>query len=144
MKKSDILLIAVILIAALGSWILFTQLNEDSMIEDGVAVVYYNSSEILEISLEDGSYKIIDPSRVINIDENLNTYHVEGSNPYGVLIEYKNNKVRVIDEESPKNICQVQGWTNSTLFPLTCLPNNIVIAIESTEFVLPPVDDTTS
>ena len=144
MKKSDIILIAVLLIAALASWFLFKQLNEDSTIKDGIAVVYYNSEKILEISLEDGSYKVYDQTRIIEIDEDNNTYQVEGSNPYGVLIAYENSKVRVIDEDSPKHICQVQGWTNSTLFPLTCLPNNIVIAIESTEFVLPPVDDTTS
>ncbi len=144
MKKSDMILIAVILVAALSTWIVFRQLNSESTLEDGVAVVYYNSSKILEIELEDGSYKVYDESRIIEIDDTKFTYHVEGSNPYGVLIKYENNKVRVIDEESPKHICQTQGWTNSSLFPLTCLPNNIVIAIETGGFVLPPVDGTTS
>ena len=144
MKKSDIILISVILIAAIISWFVFKQLNNSSTLENGVAVVYYNSDKIMEIELEDGSYTIFDQTRIIEIDENGYIYHVEGSNPYGVIIEYENNKVRVIDEESPKHICQTQGWTNSTLFPLTCLPNNIVIAIESSEYVLPPIDDTTS
>lgn len=144
MKKSDIILIAVILFAALSTWLVFRQLNSESTLDDGIAVVYYNSTKILEIELEDGSYKVYDQSRIIEIDTNELTYHVEGSNPYGVLIQYGDNKVRVIDEESPKHICQTQGWTNSTLFPLTCLPNNIVVVIESGEFVLPPVDDTTS
>lgn len=144
MKKSDIILILVILIAAISTWVVFRQLNSESTLEDGVAVVYYNSTKILEIELEDGSYKIYDPSRIIEINEDEFTYHVEGSNPYGVLIKYEANKVRVIDEESPKHICQTQGWTNSTLYPLTCLPNNIVIAIESGSYVLPPFDDTTS
>ena len=144
LKKSDIILIGVILVLAVSSWFAFRMLNQESTLEDGIAVVYYNNSRILEIALEDGSYKIYDESRVIHIDEDAFTYHVEGSNPYGVLIQYQNNQVRVIDEESPKHICQVQGWTNSTLYPLTCLPNNIVITIETGEFVLPPVDDTTS
>ena len=144
MKKSDIILITVILIAALGSWLFFRQLNSDNTIEDGVAAVYYNSTKILEIKLEDGTYKVFDNTRIIAIDDDNFIYHVEGSNPYGVTIEYANNKVRVIDEESPKHICQTQGWTNSVLFPLTCLPNNIVIAIETGEYVLPPIDDTTS
>lgn len=144
MKKSDIILIAVLLVIAVASWFAFKQLTEDSTVEDGIAVVYFNSDKILEISLVDGSHKVIDQSRIIEINTTEKTYHVEGSNPYGVLIQYENNKVRVIDEESPKHICQTQGWTNSTLYPLTCLPNNIVISIESSEFVLPPIDDTTS
>ncbi|AIO18679.1 hypothetical protein KQ51_00799 [Candidatus Izimaplasma bacterium HR1] len=144
MKKSDIILITVILIAALSSWLIFRQLNSENTIEDGVAAVYYNSTKILEIKLEDGSYKIFDNTRIIEIDEDEFIFHVEGSNPYGVIIKYDNNRVKVIDEESPKHICQTQGWTNSTLYPLTCLPNNIVIAIETGAYVLPPVDDTTS
>ena len=67
----------------------------------------------------------------IAIDTEAMTYHVEGSNPYGVVIKYDNNKVKVIDEISPKHICQTQGWTNSTLLPLTCLPNNIIVVIEA-------------
>lgn len=144
MKKSDIILITVMLVVALSSWFILKQLNNDATLEDGVAVVYYNSTKILEIELEDGSYKIFDQSRVMVIDEDSFTYQVEGSNPYGVTIKYEDNKVRVIDEDSPKHICQTQGWTNSTLFPLTCLPNNIVIAIESGAYTLPPIDDTTS
>ncbi len=144
MKKSDIVLIAVLLIAALTTWLVFRQLNSNSTLEDGVAAVYYNSTKVLEIDLDDGTYKVYDQSRIIEIDQENFTYHVEGSNPYGVLIKYEDNKVKVIDEDSPKHICQTQGWTNSTLFPLTCLPNNIVIAIETGEYVLPPFDDTTS
>ena len=57
-------------------------------------------------------------------------------------MEYlSNNKVRVIDEESPKHICQKQGETNSPLFPLTCLPNNIIILIDTKEEL--PFDDIT-
>jgi len=131
MKKSDLILIAVILVAALSSWLLFRQLNNESNVADGVAVVYFNDEKILEIELDDGSYRVFNSSRVITIDADNNQYRVEGSNPYGVLIEYGDNKVRVIDEESPKHICQTQGWTNSTLSPLTCLPNNIVILIKA-------------
>ncbi len=131
MKKSDIILIAVILVVALGTWILFRQLNNEAAVENGVAVVYYNDSRILEIELQDGSYTIYDSTRIIEIDRENFIYHVEGSNPYGVTIKYENNKVRVIDEESPKHICQTQGWTNSTLSPLTCLPNNIIIVIKA-------------
>jgi len=131
MKKSDIILISVILIAAIASWFVFRQINNESSVEDGIAIVYYNNDKILEIELADGSYTIFDDTRIIAIDTEAMTYHVEGSNPYGVVIKYDNNKVKVIDEISPKHICQTQGWTNSTLSPLTCLPNNIIVVIEA-------------
>jgi len=131
MKKSDIILISVILLAALTSWFVFRQINNENSVEDGIAIVYYNNEKILEIELTDGSYTIYDQSRIIEINETDMTYHVEGSNVYGVIIKYEDNKVRVIDEISPKHICQTQGWTNSTLSPLTCLPNNIIVVIEA-------------
>ncbi len=131
MKKSDIILIAVILVVALISYLSFRQITNDSALEDGTAIIYYNNQKILEIDLVDGSHEVYDNSRIIDIDTTSYIFHVEGSNPYGVYIEYENNRVRVIDEESPKHICQTQGWSNSPLQPLTCLPNNIIIVIEA-------------
>jgi len=131
MRKSDIILIGVILVVAAASFLIFQFLAKGAVAPDGTAIVYYNNSKILEIELIDGSYKIYDDERVISIDEDEYIYHVEGSNPYGVKIEYLDNRVRVIDEESPKNICQAQGWSNSPLSPITCLPNNIIIIIKA-------------
>lgn len=133
MKKSDFYLIGIILTISLIATLIFTIIEKSNSETDGVAKVYYNSDVILEIYLTDGSYKIIDESRIISIDDEQFLYHVEGSNPYGVLIEYKDNSVGVIDEESPKNICQYQGFSNSSFSPLTCLPNNILIVIESND-----------
>ena len=129
MKKSDIILIVVILLVAGVSYLIFNQMNKNSELIDGTAVVYYNRERVLEIYLEDGTYKVIDESRIININESTSVFHVLGSNPYGVYIEYKDNQVSVIDEESPKNICQYQGPTNSPLKQLKCLPNNVVFFI---------------
>jgi hypothetical protein len=141
MKKSDIILIIIVLVVAGISFLFFRNLTNESAMVDGLAVVYYNDSKVLEIDLEDGEYTIFNEDRVIHIDNEDNVYHVLGSNPYGVYIEYKDNRVRVIDEESPKHICQTQGWTNSPLHPLTCLPNNIIIVIEAPDEDLP--DDIT-
>ncbi|QMS84460.1 NusG domain II-containing protein [Candidatus Xianfuyuplasma coldseepsis] len=141
MHKSDWILIAVILIVAVSSFLIFRQVTNDNALVDGVAIVYYNNEKIVEIELEDGNYKIFNEDRVINIDEENDIFHVLGSNPYGVYIEYSEQRVRVIDEESPKHICQTQGWTNSPLSPLTCLPNNIIIVVEAKDPNLP--DDIT-
>lgn len=141
MHKSDWILIAVILIVAVASFLIFRQVTNDNALVDGVAIVYYNNEKIVEIELDDGNYKIFNEDRIINIDEENDIFHVLGSNPYGVYIEYNKQRVRVIDEESPKHICQTQGWTNSPLAPLTCLPNNIIIVVEAKDPNLP--DDIT-
>lgn len=141
MRKSDIVLIVIVLLVAGGSFLLFRNITNDSALVDGLAIVYYNDEKILEIELEDGNYKVYNENRVLNIDLENDVFHVLGSNPYGVYIQYQDNKVRVIDEESPQHICQTQGWTNSPLNPLTCLPNNIIIVIQANDDSLP--DDIT-
>jgi len=50
-----------------------------------------------------------------------------------LVIEYKDFKVRVAEEVSPQNICSEQMWTNSPLKPITCLPNSLVIIIETSK-----------
>lgn len=46
-----------------------------------------------------------------------------------VVIEVKDKKVRVIKENSPKNICSKEGYISDSSKPLICLPNKIVIKI---------------
>jgi hypothetical protein len=130
LKKSDFILIIVIAIIALLAYFLMRQFLNSTNAEDGIAVVYYKDNPILEIYLLDGTYDIIDGSSVVSIDEDEFLYTVTGVNG-DVVIEYSNNKVRVIEEISPKHICRIQGWSSSPLTPITCLPNNIVIIIEA-------------
>jgi hypothetical protein len=131
LKKGDLYLIGILLFIGLLSLLVVTVLKNQNEQKDGVALVYYENQVILEIYLEDGTYQVMDESRIISIEDNV--FHVEGSNPYGVYIQYQNNSVGVIDEESPKHICQYQGFTNSSLSPITCLPNNIVIVIKAND-----------
>lgn len=129
MKKSDIFLMAGIIFISLVGLVILRFILVNSNAQDGIATVFYNNSPVLEISLEDGTYVIIDPDYVISIDEVESIYTVTGTNG-DVVIEYDNYRVRVIDEISPKNICQAQGWSSSPLKPITCLPNNVVIIIK--------------
>lgn len=46
-----------------------------------------------------------------------------------MIIEIKDNKVRVSKEESPKNYCSKQGWVSSVATPIVCLPNAVVVTI---------------
>ncbi len=130
MKKTDIILmISIVFVSLLGFGILRVLLVE-STTKDGKAIVYYHDDVILEIFLADGSYEIVDEDNVISIDEDNFLYTVSGSDGNVVVIEYNKYRVRVIEEVSPQNICQIQSWSSSPLRPITCLPNNLVIIIE--------------
>ena len=130
MKKIDIILLFIIIIVSLVGYGVLRIILVESNTKDGKAIVYYYDEPILEIFLEDGSYVIIDEDNVISIDEENYLYTVSGSDGNFVVIEYDSYRVRVIDEVSPKNICQIQSWSSSPLKPITCLPNYLVIIIE--------------
>ena len=99
-----------------------------SELTDGIATVYYNDEKVVEISLDDGSYSIFKADYIVSIDEDEGLFTIVGDNG-DVVIKYRDNKVGVIDEISPKNICQKQGFSNSPLSPITCLPNRVIIII---------------
>lgn len=142
MKRNDIILIgSLFLIGVIGYFVIFF-LTNNKVVDDGIAVVYYYDAAILEISLADGSYNILDSDLVVTVDDNTNIYTVLGTNG-DVVIEYDDFKVRVIDEISPLNVCQDQGWSSSPLKPITCLPNNIVILVQTKQFVPDGLDGTT-
>ena len=128
MKKSDYILVISIAVVSIFAYLLMRQFLVSSNLDDGTAIVMYQDSPVLEIYLIDGTYEIIDLDSIVSIDEDNFIYIVTGVNG-DVVIEYKDNKVRVIDEISPKHICQAQGWSSSPLTPITCLPNNVVIII---------------
>lgn len=128
MNKYDIMLVIVLLIISLGSYAGLYMYTSGSEITDGLATVYYKDDQILEISLKNGQYRILNEDYIVSIDEDSFLYVVQGDNG-DVVIEYKDNKVGVIDEISPQNICQKQGFSNSPLLPITCLPNQVVIII---------------
>ncbi len=130
MKKSDIILITILAVVSIIAYILMRQFLNSTNAEDGTAIVLYKDNPVLEIYLIDGSFNIIDEDKVVSIDEDNFTYVVTGVNG-DVVIEYKDNRVRVIEEISPKHICRIQGWSSSPLTPITCLPNNVVIIIEA-------------
>ena len=46
-----------------------------------------------------------------------------------MIIEIKDNKVRVKKEESPLHYCSIQGWVDSVAKPIVCLPNGVIVTI---------------
>ena len=64
------------------------------------------------------------------------TYTVEGMvHTGGVsglnIVEIDHGRVRMQKADCPDGYCVRQGWINSGLVPVVCLPNRVVIAFES-------------
>lgn len=104
MNKSDLKLILIILIF---SFLLLIFMNNE---KSSYAFVYYDNKEVLKIDLN------------INSDYSVNGFNGD------VIIEVKDNKLRVKKEESPLHICSKQGWVDKGT--IVCLPNKIVINFE--------------
>ena len=46
-----------------------------------------------------------------------------------MIIEIKDNRIRVKKEASPLHYCSIQGWVDSVAKPIVCLPNAVIIVI---------------
>lgn len=107
MKMNDILLIVIVVLIAGISFILL-----DKETDTLVAKVYYED----ELKL------------TIDLNENKE-YDVEGYNG-NVHIVVLDKKIKVEEENSPKNLCSKQGFISASYQTIVCLPNKIVITIE--------------
>lgn len=68
-----------------------------------------------------------------------NTYKIQGSLGE-VHVEVQDSKVRVEKETSPYHLCSIQGWIKEANRPIVCLPNNIVVQIETNEENMDDID----
>ena len=115
MNKNDIFLCVGIILISLFILGLFKLGNN----QDKEAIVYHGNDIVLKIDLTDSSKR---------------EYTVTGDNG-DVLIETEGGKVRVVDEISPKHLCSIQGFVDSSMESIICLPNNIVIKIVDKDIV---------
>lgn len=107
MNKSDFILI---LLLSTVIFIFYLFLNN----QKPYAYVYYENNLIKKIDLKkDDIYKV-------------NGYNGE------VIIEVKDNKLRVKKENSSLHLCSKQGFVNN--IPIVCLPNKIVIDFNNNEY----------
>ncbi len=141
MKKNDRILIIALLILSIGGLLTAYLIQNFAFEEGGLAVVYRENEEILQINLINGSYTIVNENFIFRPSENeINPiyqrcfneptiYCVQGRLGV-VVIEFQAGSIRVIEETSPQNICQLQGATNSPAKQITCLPNYVYIRVQ--------------
>lgn len=115
LNKHDIIFTLLLLIISVT--IIIISLNNESIKGNNEARVYLHNKHVYTFNLN-------------NNDQSF--YEIEATNGL-VIIESKDGKIRVIEENSNNNVCSNQGWTNSTLTPIICLPNDLFIVIETGE-----------
>lgn len=110
MKKNDIILIAVILLAA-GAGFLWNHLQKQE--EGGCAVVYVEGEKIAAYSLdEEGTYEITTKN---------------GSN----LLVIKDRKADVTEADCPDSLCVKQKAIDKNGETIVCLPHKVVVEVQN-------------
>lgn len=61
------------------------------------------------------------------------TLTVSGDNGCYNIIEVREGKIGITSASCPDKICVSQGFINSPLLPITCLPNNVVITVHESK-----------
>lgn len=114
MNKSDIRLVVIVTILSLTGILGFQFFQKNG---DKQALVYYQNELILKIDLATSEKK---------------EYNVKGYNG-DVLIISENGKIKVEEENSPLHLCSRQGWIKESYETVVCLPNKLVIKIDTIE-----------
>lgn len=111
MNKQDKILIIVVLLIV-GSILLIFKLSEEK--DNLNALVYFEDKLVLTIDLK----------------QKEKIYEVKGLNGI-VYISAGDGKVKVEDENSPLHLCSKQGYISKSYESIVCLPNKIVVKIDS-------------
>jgi len=116
LNKLDIFL--TIVIAILGIVSIFFVRNLNNVGDSRIAQVYFRNELVHTFDLNDHDQSFFD---------------IEATNGL-VRVESKDGMVRVVDETSRRNICSIQGWTNSVVAPIVCLPNELFVRVVATDY----------
>jgi hypothetical protein len=150
MKKNDIILILILMFVGIILFLGMTFYAKYTFSGNIYAKVFYKDELILMIDLQSNEYKIYDTIYKNQIDTGLASsgiFYVPGSltndmselyltDSYakdnqivGIKLQVSDSKISVTYQESPKDICELQNPTNSSLYPIVCLPNELLVSI---------------
>lgn len=117
---------------------------------EAYAKVFYKDELILKIDLHTNEYVVYNTDyhdQVIVTYATQGIFYVPGTTTTTVdpedenisvprvKLEVDKNKasIEVVYQESPRDICELQGSSNTSLKPLICLPNELVITVVTNE-----------
>ena len=145
------MLIAIILILAFLSTGVLELIQKVNATGEAFAEVTYAGEPIIKINLRNPEeYQLYNTSfknqintdlakdgifyvpgeTTVQMDELYKTdVYAKENNIVGIKLQVKDGKISVVYQESPKDLCQFEPPTNSSLDPIVCLPNKVVIRI---------------
>ncbi len=122
MNKADKIFISVVICI---SFLLYVPLFISDYQNNGrqkEVIVSYKNEEVLRVKLEqDGLYQVNGTLGPVDI-------------------EVRASAVRVEKENSPYNLCSIQGWVKDANRPIICLPNHIIVQIEAKDDIESDLD----
>jgi len=121
----DCILIIIIVVCSIGLYSSFKYFIEGS--EASIVNVYYENKLVATLDLNQDQTLLLSQSKYPSLLADLE-------------IEVKNRKVQISKETSPNNICSKQGWSDSPLKPLVCLPNKVMVTVDTGEIVVDGID----
>lgn len=119
MNTADKILIAIVIIFTIGLYASSQYVIALMADQQKEVVVYFQDKEFARYRLEENQEFVV-PGKLGDIH-----------------VEIRDERVRVVEETSPLNICSTEGifggWKSQPNDPIVCLPNETYIMIEATE-----------
>lgn len=150
MKRPDFILIGALLVIGLALLLGFKWAERSQSTGAVFARVFYRDELILMIDLDNLTYHLYDTPYQNQIDVSRHDegiFYVPGTTTtqmaalyavddyareqeiVGIKLQVSDGKIRVLYQESPRDYCELQRPTNSSLEPLVCLPNELMVTI---------------
>lgn len=117
-NKRAIILVALVVIALAASAIAIIITRSNAGNQERIAKLYRNNELIETIDLD----KVTEPYQ-------LRIEYGDG-NDYNI-VEVRNGSIGVVEASCPDLLCKNVGFISNSLMPITCLPNHLVIKVES-------------
>jgi hypothetical protein len=109
-KRSDVVIIAVILLISLASWIIYNHLTKDRLVK---AEIYYYSELVETVALDR------EEERTFSIPQNPNV----------IFRLDKEGRIAFIASDCPDKVCVKTGQIHRVGEYAACLPNGIILKI---------------
>lgn len=146
MKKHDFIFIGSLLFIGLAALFGIRWYANSQSTGEAFAKIYYKDQMILLIDLHTCEYVLYNTpyrDQVIVAFSDEGMFYVPGTatlNPdpedgnidvarVALRVNKEAGSIEVVYQESPRDICELQGASDSSLKPLVCLPNELVITV---------------
>ena len=152
MKKNDLIFIGILLLVGLATLFAFKLYENNQSTGNIYAKIFYQDELILMIDLKSNEFVIYDtiyqddiivdraeegifyvPGAIMTEAEMAELWESDefasSHNIVGIKLLVKDEKIEVDYQVSPKDLCELQPPTNSSLQPIVCLPNRLVVNV---------------